>query len=464
MKGIEMRLSSKIRILFLTLLLLLPLGSWEQAKGQTGFELFLYLPFQVNDIAISGDGRFFAVINATHLSYYSVEDRSLLWWNVSQAPGLGIKLSYNGESVVVGYGEISGVMDGGVSYFDGARSRRGGDQAPKWTHLYQFKTSGSVDGHSMDISDDGNYVAVAGTGDAVYYYADCKSKIGVKSGDVDLHWNWKKKMVNGDLGCLDMTPNGRYFVAGGYNWSGTADFRYVGFFDGQATYGFWNLWNFSDVSGQVYDIAISDDGFGVFVGTRTFSPDTYGVLYFGDSINLRGRVTSAQWWYTETGAELTHVCINSLGSKVASGSRWLLTLQFWSNSRSITNSQTPVWSKDYVVNDVAMSDDGNSIAALTWEEGNNFLRVFNAEGEEISFCPLDNAGLVIAMSRDGKVIAATTQSINSVYLYKFPDQKPVKPVGGDVFQIDKLAMLTPYLLVVLAIVTASSILIKKRKH
>jgi len=47
------------------------------------------------------------------------------------------------------------------------------------------------------------------------------------------------------------------------------------------------------------------------------------------------------------------------------------------------------------------------------------------------------------------------------------DQKPIgpaEPVGGDIFTIDKLAVLTPYLLVALAIATATSILIKKRKH
>jgi len=39
----------------------------------------------------------------------------------------------------------------------------------------------------------------------------------------------------------------------------------------------------------------------------------------------------------------------------------------------------------------------------------------------------------------------------------------IKPVGGDVFQIDKLRMITPYFLVALML-AATSILIKKRKH
>ena len=44
------------------------------------------------------------------------------------------------------------------------------------------------------------------------------------------------------------------------------------------------------------------------------------------------------------------------------------------------------------------------------------------------------------------------------------ESTPAEPVGGDVFPIDKLAMLTPYILVALAIVTATSILIKKRRN
>ena len=45
-------------------------------------------------------------------------------------------------------------------------------------------------------------------------------------------------------------------------------------------------------------------------------------------------------------------------------------------------------------------------------------------------------------------------------------QRPEKPspIGGDVFSVDKLAILLPYLLVVLVFLTATSILIKKRNH
>jgi len=40
----------------------------------------------------------------------------------------------------------------------------------------------------------------------------------------------------------------------------------------------------------------------------------------------------------------------------------------------------------------------------------------------------------------------------------------LEPVGGDVFSVDKLTILAPYLLEALAILTAISFLIKKRKH
>jgi len=38
-----------------------------------------------------------------------------------------------------------------------------------------------------------------------------------------------------------------------------------------------------------------------------------------------------------------------------------------------------------------------------------------------------------------------------------------EPVGGDIFNIDKLAILTPYLFVTIVVLTATSVLIKKRR-
>jgi len=43
-------------------------------------------------------------------------------------------------------------------------------------------------------------------------------------------------------------------------------------------------------------------------------------------------------------------------------------------------------------------------------------------------------------------------------------QGEAQPVGGDIFRIDKLSLLTPYFLVALAIATTTLILIKKRKN
>ena len=40
----------------------------------------------------------------------------------------------------------------------------------------------------------------------------------------------------------------------------------------------------------------------------------------------------------------------------------------------------------------------------------------------------------------------------------------LKPLGGDVFQINKISILTPYLIIGIVILTTTTVLIKKRKH
>ena len=50
-----------------------------------------------------------------------------------------------------------------------------------------------------------------------------------------------------------------------------------------------------------------------------------------------------------------------------------------------------------------------------------------------------------------------------ITILRGPSPEHPKPIGGDVFQIEKLAILTPYLFIAVVLFTAS-ILIKKRKH
>jgi hypothetical protein len=44
-----------------------------------------------------------------------------------------------------------------------------------------------------------------------------------------------------------------------------------------------------------------------------------------------------------------------------------------------------------------------------------------------------------------------------------PEPPTPKPVGGEVFQVDKLALLTPYIAAILVIATAAVAIIKKRR-
>ena len=469
MKQDEVRMKRKVAFLFLAALLLFQFTSSSTTNAQSSFTRILYLPFRVDYVAVSGDGQYFAVVNYTHLSYYSVEGGSLLWWNVSQydsdhLPFLGVKVSYDGEYVAVGYGP-STPWFGGVGFFDDATSRHGGGQSTTWAHLYS-KVAAEVEGRSMDISDDGDYVAVAGTGDTVYYFKGCTSKTGTKISETDPHWNWKKQlvgMVAGELSCLDMTPNGRYIAVGGDNYSqveGVWDwFWYVGFLDGWADYGSWSLWNFTGVEGLVDDVAVSNDGFGVVTSGRDMDLDRHRILYFGNSPSLSGTLTSSQWQYTEGGWEMMQVGLDSSGNKVAAGGLASATLEFWHNARSITGERTPDWTKDLTIYDLAMSSDGK-VAVSTRESGSHYLRVFNSEGYELGSDPIDSSGLVVSISRDGNVIAVCTLSAKSLYLYGFIS----KPVGGVVLPVDKLMMLVPYMATILVIATATAVLSKKVKH
>ena len=85
----------------------------------------------------------------------------------------------------------------------------------------------------------------------------------------------------------------------------------------------------------------------------------------------------------------------------------------------------------------------------------------------LEFCvPLADAGISQGSSINlfffASMVPASDWAPDEGYVtYKV--SKCPSEVGGEIFQIDKLAMLTPYFLVALAIATATSLVVKKRK-
>ncbi len=394
-------------------------------------------PGDVYDLSVSADGKYLVATNKTHLFYYSIEGLSLLWtFYPNQTFNeyieiLDVAMSPDGEYVVAGYGEKNYMISGGLSYFNESTSRSGLQDNATWTNWYE-KEGGAVERACMDISDNGEYVTVAGTGDKIYYFTDCRSR----TGEITNAYDWRSQSVwyPGELVCLDMTPDGRYIAVGGYNNTQ----YYVAYYDNDTVtvttaistiYDVKPLWEVQrNATGRTMDIAISDDGFGVVAGYKYNATSSYyGVAYWNNSHSLSNSPDPT--WYYEEAISLqpvnVSVAISNSGDKVTGGS--ILQdaygeLYFWTDFGGLSETPTilePNWTEPCEVTDVAMSGDGGVIAAITNEANVN---VFNsADSNELGYYELDSPGEIISISEDGKIVAAGTSGTYTTYVVKTLD-------------------------------------------
>jgi hypothetical protein len=394
--------------------------------AQSNIRLVLMVPYPVTDVAISADGMYVAAVNDTMLTYYSVESGSLLWWFndtvitwFSTDYNMSIQtvvISADGEYVAIGYGDSN--RNGGVSYFNDSTTRSGRVTNATWTHFYEAsgkQYGGEVYKRCLDISDEGETITVAGTGDSVYYFANCSEKTGLSS----CHDDWRYSVFYGELTCLDMTPDGSYFVAAGEQLEHITDDRQnftVAYFN--STDIRWK--NSYKWYGRAWDIAISDDGAGVCVGYSNTNSSLSGVMYWNNSNTASGSNNVASWYYNEAFYKQTTVAMSVDGENVLGGSNGTSTLNYWMNSGSNKGSTVPEWALNIAVLDVAISGNGGISAAVSYE-GNPYVRVLDDRNSSISVYKLDNEVRVISMSRDGMVIATGSSSSSSLNVFKLED-------------------------------------------
>ena len=128
------------------------------------------------------------------------------------------------------------------------------------------------------------------------------------------------------------------------------------------------------------------------------------------------------------------------------------SLHVWSEARALSGSGLePDWSKPLQVLDVAVSRDGSVIAVSTEEADGYYLRIFNSDGAELDFYRLDSPGNVVSMSSDGSVIAVGGGAYDSLYVFKYI---PPRPVGGPVLPT---VLATPVFKLALAAVLALAV-------
>ena len=105
---------------------------------------------------------------------------------------------------------------------------------------------------------------------------------------------------------------------------------------------------------------------------------------------------------------------------------------------------------------------GDFHIAMEWTDDNDvFGDIWDAPSLGFTGGPTDRSWKFTGswLQETGRFYAIRAEIENT----QEPEGEP-SAVGGDVFQIDKLAILSPYLIVALVILTATSFLIMKRKH
>jgi hypothetical protein len=423
------RLSSAFVLFSIILTLFVP-GALVLA--QPTLELLNYWSYSVSDVAVSADGQYVAAINQTALLFFSVDSPSPRWIfdpsNMTQSMDiLAVEISADGQYVMIGYG--GGSDNGGVSYFNESTSRNGVVQDPTWTHWF-LKSAGAIARDCTAMSDDGEHVTVAGTGNTVYCFTNCTSKSGERAsvgGGLEGFIDWYNTTIAQELICLDITPDGRYIAAGGYLSNSSL---YVAFLDSETES---MSWQFVGQNGTVQDIAASDNGSTVFAGYSYYdtilSEFGYGVSYWNASSSLLGDNPAPSWWWDtqpEPADWKISVAISSNGDRVVSGDQEYTTFNIWSNATTLSGETFPPISWGTPTLDLAISGNGEILAVSEYSgipEESPSLFVYNIEDENGASFDLSGPCELVSMSSNGEIIAVAGEEA-SLYILRLGEVVP----------------------------------------
>jgi len=378
-------------------------GATDAQTGQ--IRMLWNSSMQVNDVAVSKDGNYIVAANDTGIYYFASTNSSPKWWYITPGIAMSIAISADGEYVVAGDAAY-------IYYFNDSMARTGEQPSSTWRSANLW---GSIERGTLDMSEDGEYVAVGGTGESLYYFAGCRGRSGIYEVST---WN------NGflvEFFAVHMSSDGSYVAAGGTNWTSGAGF--VIFYKDANTEPYptqpsWKSW--SSINSTIRDLAVSDDGYAV-VAVDVVAPET--LYYWANATALSGD-PNATW--TNSG-NFESVDMSEDGNRVVAGSSFLPGLYFWSNARARQGTQLEDWVRiesEYVL-DVAMSYDGSIIAAATRAVANasDYKAYFySSDGDEIGQFALLQRSLLVSISANGYVAAVGGPGYDSLYVFvpEFP--------------------------------------------
>jgi hypothetical protein len=432
----------------------------------------------VNDVAVSTDGQYIAAVNNTAIAFFSRGSSTPLWWynNIDAERFLSVAISADGDQVIVGNSSEVGGKTGSIYYFDNCHGRSGlqANDSYDWTSAHFFNAMNpDVERRTIDISANGEFVVVGGTGDSLYYFRDCTSKSGAGE-----NWDWQLSFGD-EILAVDMTPDGRYVAFGGGVFSGNGFVAFTGNADLLGPPGSHYI-NWTCVVGSwIIDIAISNDGYAV---AAVGNPVTT-LHYWADAKSLSGTPQINTWNNT---SPFSSVDVDSSGNRVVAGRGFYLpltTLHFWDGARSMNGMNiSETWTRldGLAVSDVGIDDRGEVIVATSQildgvivatsqildgvivptfrpPIGHGFnTNFFTADGSLIANFTIDAPGWVVSVAGDGNTAAVGTFGLpGTLYIYGITI---IVPVGGELLAVDKLAFFAPYMIVATLIVAAGALL------
>jgi hypothetical protein len=369
-----------------------------------GIEMLWNNSMIVYDVAVSKDGNYIAAVNGTGMFYFEWDNSTPKWWYLWQNTFRSVAISADGEYVV------AGDNTGHLCYFNSSRATTGERNSPTWMSA---GLGGPIERGTLDMSDDGEYVALGGTGITVWYYAGCHERRTYNENKT-----WNNYLAAWDVLTVDISSDGKYVTVGGTNTSFTG---FVAFYVNASTVPyptepFWSSW--SSISNPIRDLALSDDGYAI-VAVDQFAIRT--LYYWANAITLSGD-PNATW--TNNGA-FHCVDMSADGNEVVAGTAPPIigSLDFWADARERSGpDQAENWTRreDEIILDAAISDDGGIIVASAEapDMSNYTAYFFKADGNMIDKFDLPEYSPLVSMSGNGLTTAVAGPSFDSLYVFR----------------------------------------------
>jgi hypothetical protein len=369
----------------------------------------------------------------------------------------------------------------GVAYWKNAVTLAGNPD-PTWVSV---DLGGPVCGRCLDMSDDGNYVVVgldtSAVGDDSFYGIDfwngAKGLNTFPEGQKPTAWGAPDAVFTS----VDMSDDGNYVAVGvliqNNGLNGLVSYlKNTRTLTGLIENANW----ISLVDGPVTDVAISDDGNYVAAATAGVRDTVYYWAGAG-SRGLNEDPGETPTWEGEMGVSFTSIDMSCDGDSVIAGAGFLLPtagagalatagaadpaageVYFWGGARGLSGTPNPTWTfstsvLEFNVADVAINDAGTYMAAAT---GGFFTAYFFDSSGVLKWShPLgeNEATSSISISCDGGTLAVGTlgtapvQGGGTAYLFDTGFSTPCcgrEPVGGVVMRMNTIAAFAPWLVAI----------------